>query len=194
MGKEPYSVGGHSAVRETEQNYSGLMKQNVLSTEMSIRRKKNEELHVFDSKGNYLMSFQGRGNSVRNIEGIPENSIITHNHPRALGRSGIQAIGNSFSADDIITAVTFNAKEIRAVTPTYTFSIKRPKSGWGVTISEVKRAFNKANQEVSHEFSSYVSGRSYSETAINRATVRHFHEINKRLAKRFGWTYSKKNS
>lgn len=197
MGKEPYTVGGNRAsAGETEKGYTRLMRENILSTERSIRRKKDEELHVFDSKGNFVKSFQGEGAGVNgvSISSIPENSILTHNHPRALGRKGVYSIGNSFSADDVNTAVTFNAKEIRAVTPTYTFSIKRPKNGWGASPAEATRAFNKIYDEVSREFGSYVSRRSYSYSAVSRAETRHFHEINKRLAKRFGWIYTKKKN
>ena len=194
MGKEPYTVGGNRAsAGETEKGYTRLMRENILGTERSIRRKRDEELHVFDSKGNFVRSIQGKDTKV-NVSNIPENSIITHNHPRALGRKGVYSIGNSFSADDINTAVTFNAKEIRAVTPTYTFSVKRPKKGWGATPYEVRRAFNEIYDEVSREFGSYVSRRSYSYSAVSRAETRHFHEINKRLARRFGWIYTKKKN
>ena len=50
MGKEPYTVGGHgTSVGETEKGYTRLMRENILGTERSIRRKKDEELHVFES-------------------------------------------------------------------------------------------------------------------------------------------------
>lgn len=197
MGKEPYTVGGHgTSVGETEKGYTRLMRENILGTERSIRRKKDEELHVFDSKGNFVKSFQGKGNKVQNIVDLPKNSIITHNHPRALGKSGIKAIGNSFSGKDVVLAVSSNAKEMRAVTPTYTFSIKRPKGGWGATPREVERAYRQIENQLTNEVrSGYLTGkRAYVDSSYDRATVTHYHKVMKRLAKRFGWSYTKKNS
>ena len=194
MGKEPYTVGGHgTSVGETEKGYTRLMRENILGTERSIRRKKDEELHVFDSKGNFVKSFQGKGNKVQNIVDLPKNSIITHNHPRALGKKGVMAIGNSFSLDDIKTAIWHNAKEIRAVTTTYTFSIKRPAKGyWGVSPREVQQAFREIEREVTGDRQRYIAKRNYGNSQLDRATITHYHEINKRLAKRFGWSYTKK--
>ena len=194
MSKEPYVVTGHNGA--TERGYTALMRQNILGTERSIRRRRDEELHVFDSRGNLVQSIQGKGAAVKFDGTLPENSILTHNHPRALGKSGIKAIGNSFSGQDIALAVSSNAKEMRAVTPTYTFSIKRPKGGWGVSASEVKKAYTQINNQLTNEVrSGYLTGRrSYSESSYDRATVTHFHNVMKRLSKRFGWSYTKKNS
>lgn len=49
-------------------------------------------------------------------------------------------IGNSFSLHDIEIAIKHNVREIRAVTPTYTYSISRPSRGWGITADKVESA------------------------------------------------------
>lgn len=194
MGKEPYMVTGHNGA--TEKGYNALMRQNILGTERSIRRRRDEELHVFDSKGNPVKAIQGKGAEVKFNGKLPENSILTHNHPRALGKSGIKAIGNSFSGKDVVLAVSSNAKEMRAVTPTYTFSIKRPKGGWGATPREVERAYRQIENQLTNEVrSGYLTGkRAYADSSYDRATVTHYHKVMKRLAKRFGWSYTKRNS
>ena len=191
MGKEPYMVTGHNGA--TEKGYNALMRQNILGTERSIRRRRDEELHIFDSKGNLVKAIQGKGAEVKFNDKLPENSILTHNHPRALGKSGIKAIGNSLSGKDVVLAVSSNAKEMRAVTPTYTFSIKRPAKGyWGVSPREVQQAFREIEREVTGDRQRYIAKRNYGNSQLDRATITHYHEINKRLAKRFGWSYTKK--
>lgn len=125
---------------------------------------------------------------------IPANSILTHNHPRSLGTNGIRRIGNSFSSDDIRSAIKVNAKEMRAVTPTYTFSVKRPKGGWGVSADVASKAFADANRTVSKQGHSYLTKTGWNESNIARAEVTHFHKVMKILAKKYGWDYSKKNN
>lgn len=179
----------------TEKGYNTKMVKNIVGMEQKYRRNKDETLHVFNSKGDIVSSIGGKGAQVViDIKKIPANSILTHNHPRALDKSGIRRIGNSFSIDDIRTAIRANAKEMRAVTPTYTFSIKRPKGGWGVSANEAEKAFANANRIVSKQGSNYLDRTKWSESSLARAEVTHFHKVVKILAKKYGWDYSKKNN
>ena len=178
----------------TEKGYTEAMRKAILGKENEIRKSKDEVLYAFSPRGEVRYVMQGNGAKVEgNPNNIPENSIIIHNHPRSLGASGILRIGNSFSATDLMTAVRRNAKEMRAVTPTYTFSMKRPKGGWKATPEEVRSAFNRIHWQTQDEFIRYVGKRGNSEAAIRRATVMHYHRVNQRLAKEFGWNYTKKN-
>lgn len=72
----------------TEQGYTAKMRRNILGTEKNIRTNKDESMHVFDSEGNKVLTFQGKGAGVavtkEQYDSVPENAIITHNHPRAL--------------------------------------------------------------------------------------------------------------
>lgn len=169
--------------------------QSVLSAERSIRMNRYESIIGIDDGGNILLKKRGgkTGVYVDISEGKKlKDAVITHNHPRALGKSGILAIGNSFSGEDLHLAVYYNAREIRAVTPTYTFSMKRPKGGWGVSPDKVIKEQRRISNEVRTEYMKYVLERKLSVTAADRAEVMHFHEVNKRLAKLFGWNYSKR--
>lgn len=188
---------------KTEEGYTARMRRNILGTEKNIRNYKDEQLHAFDEQGNKLHMVQGKGAEVRVYEAdkakIGENAIITHNHPRALGKSGVMAIGNSFSGADLNLAITMNASEIRAVTPTYTFSFKRPKGGWNATPKQVVRAYNRELSKVRTQYQDYVTrgetkygDKAWSERA-KRASITTAHAVNKALAKRFGWDYTKKN-
>ncbi len=179
----------------TEKGYNMKMVKNIVGMEQKYRRNKDETLHVFNSRGDIVSSIGGKGAQVVFKYGeIPANSILTHNHPRSLGESGIRRIGNSFSSDDIRTAIKTNAKEMRAVTPTYTFSIKRPNGGWGVSAEEATKAFANANRIVSKQGDNYLDKTKWRESSLARVEVTHFHKVMKILAKKYGWDYSKKNN
>lgn len=178
---------------KTERGYTRKMRENILGMESHYRNNKDETLHIYDSEGNIITSFGGKGAEVRfNSRGIPENTILTHNHPRSIGASGIMRIGNSFSKQDIVTAIRMNASEIRAVTPTYTFSLKRPSSGWGVTEKQLKSQFTRIYNNVYRSNRNYVWQRQNSITANNRASISTYHSVVKQLAKKYGWDYTKK--
>lgn len=147
----------------------------------------------FSQSGNLLKSVGGKGAQVAyDPKDIPANSILTHNHPRSLGATGIRRIGNSFSVQDIVSAVNVNAREIRAVTPTYTFSVKRPKGGWGGSAKQVGDAFMKAHKEVQSEMHAYLNKTGWSDDSIARAETTHYHRVMQKMAKKYGWSYSKK--
>lgn len=179
----------------TEQGYSNTMRKNILGTESSIRMNRDESMHVFDATGRKLTTVQGKGARVRfDSRTIPRDAIITHNHPRAIGRTGIMSFGNSFSRADVTSAAALNAREMRAVTPTYTFSIKRPKNGWGDPV-RIDRAYRRIEREVIRENQRYISKASGSRsgyTRSERSEATHYHSIITRLAKQMGWDYTKK--
>lgn len=179
----------------TEKGYTAKMVKNIVGMEQKYRRNKDETLHVFNNKGDIVASFAGKGAQVHfDTKKVPPNSILTHNHPRSLDASGIRRIGNSFSRDDIVSAVRTNAKEMRAVTPTYTFSVKRPKSGWGIAAGAVGKAFDAANRAVKKEKYTYLGKTGWGSSQIARAEITYLHKVMKRLSKKYGWDYSKKNN
>lgn len=103
------------------------------------------------------------------------------------------AIGNSFSKEDIMTAMEMNVKEMRAITPTYTFSIKRPKGGWNIgDMKSFKREYKKIEKAVDKGMREYMSQRGNSKTSIERAIATYYHKLNSELAKKYGWLYTKK--
>lgn len=178
----------------TEEGYTDKMKKNILGAEQKIRNNKDESAYVFDSKGNLVDITKGKGPEVNMARAtVPQDAIITHNHPRSIGTTGIRRIGNAFSSDDLNFAVYKNAKEMRAVTPTYTFSVKRPKGGWGDRTQIVKR-YNEISNKLINEGNRWLANSSYSiyDTRRTRLEVAHTDRIMKQLAKEFGWKYSKK--
>lgn len=112
-----------------------------------------ESAIAFDKTGKILFRKNGSESAVnfssselKQLEG----AIVTHNHPIRTGAdtSGLdknnplhqqtynemvqagQDIGLSFSAEDIALFSTYRLKEIRAVTPNYTYRMKPPTNGW----------------------------------------------------------------
>ena len=202
MARERSSSKAENAVRGevrtiggvTENGYSQSLKRSILSYEHNQRQEKNEAMAFYDDDGNLLGRIQGKGDKV-NIrkEDVPDKDLImTHNHPWALSQKGYMRIGSSFSMEDAVLAVKFNAKEIRAVTPTYTFSIKRSGDKWGVTQAAVKRAYARAQERVLSEGQDYSDRVGYSNTVNNRYTITYWHKVNKLVAKELGWKYTKK--
>lgn len=194
-GIRPHPSGRQGKVSKgaTEKGYNQQMVRNITLAERTIRNNRDESMFVFSPDGKLVRTFAGKGAQVKyDARQVPENSIITHNHPRSIGEKGVKAIGNSFSRADIVSAVSTNAKEIRAVTPTYTFSIKRPKGGWGGSPESIGKAFSKTSSEVEREMHGYLAKVGYNKAGIERAEATHFHRVMQKMAKQYGWDYSKK--
>lgn len=183
-------------VRGSSGNKSNSKQSRAIAVaEATISRNKYETAIAYDSKGNLLLNKKGGSRSVRftnsDIAKL-KDSVFTHNHPNALGEKGLRAIGNSFSHQDLTLAVNANVKEMRAVTPTYVFSVKRPKNGWGVSPRQVKAAHAKAEREVRRELDAYLNKFGRTQTTYDRANAVYHNRINKRVADKFGWKYSHK--
>ena len=178
----------------TENGYSAPLKRAILSYENSHRREEVEHIAVYDDEGNQLSHRKGTQDSVNLYpKDVPRESLIlTHNHPDGLFHDGVMSIGNSFSLEDMKLALKYNAKEIRAVTPSYTFSIKRNGDSWGVTSRQITKAFKAAEARVTAEGQSYADRIGFSKTVNERYHVTYFHKINKLVAKELGWNYTKK--
>lgn len=83
-----------------------------------------------------------------------KDSIITHNHPNAeLSGTMAGRIGLPLSPTDIRQAIKYDAKEIRAVTPNYTFSIRRPAGGWPKIPDDAYRKYESDFRQQNHSYS-----------------------------------------
>lgn len=179
-------------VRGVSNRTSGLVV-SLREEENSIRNNTYETGVVLDSDGKVLLKKKGDDGQVtftgREIS-LMKDKILTHNHPS--GNKDRYSIGHAFSGDDYAASVECNLKELRAVTKGYTFSMKRPKRGWGATPSEVKQAHTKIWTEHVKEAGRYV--RNYKgdrKTAMARADIVISHRVAKDMAKKFGWVYTR---
>ena len=166
----------------------------ITNTENEIRLNKSFETGVlFDRNGNVVIDKRGAKYSVAFTDeecAKMKDCVFTHNHPRgwqepekSLGR-----IGNSFSPADMYLAIAHNISEMRAVTPNYTFAMKRPEEGWGITISKFEKLVNRENNKLRVEFTARINNNTLSPTM---ASVVHYHILWKRISEKMGWNYTK---
>ena len=166
----------------------------ITNTENEIRLNKSFETGVlFDRNGNVVIDKRGAKYSVEFTDeecAKMKDCVFTHNHPRgwqepekSLGR-----IGNSFSPADMYLAIAHNVSEMRAVTPNYTFAMKRPEEGWGITISKFEKLVNRENNKLRAEFTARINNNTLSPTM---ASVVHYHILWKRISEKMGWSYTK---
>lgn len=166
----------------------------VSDVESNIRQNKSYETGVlFNKDGNIVIDKRGRSRSVQFTKDeclLMNDGIFTHNHPGAWGyaENDIMRIGNSFSIQDIALAVGNNLAEMRAVTPNYTFSMKRPDGSWGISVEELMKLYNDENRNLRLEFTRRINKGTLT---ISQASATHFHILWKRLSKKLGFDYSK---
>lgn len=166
----------------------------VSDVESNIRQNKSYETGVlFNKDGNIVIDKRGKSRSVQFTKDeclLMNDGIFTHNHPGAWGyaENDIMRIGNSFSIQDIALAVGNNLAEMRAVTPNYTFSMKRPDGGWGISVEELMMLYNDENRNLRLEFTRRINKGTLT---ISQASATHFHILWKRLSKKLGFDYSK---
>lgn len=152
----------------------------VLAAERTIRGDGIETAFVFDRKGNVLKMVKGTSNSVA-IGKVPKDSVVTHNHPSNA----------SFSPADIMTAIGLDMAEIRAVGKTYTYSLTRPKKGWGDPAKAIAE-YNKASKEAKVEVDAFFyRGIAMGLDRSKGANLLLPHLEMKKFAKTMGWEYTK---
>lgn len=165
----------------------------VEKTENEIRMNKKFETGVaYNKNGDVIIDKRGAAYSVEFTKEECQkmkDCIFTHNHPRGWGypENSLGRIGNSFSTADISFAVRNDLSEMRAVTPIYTFIMKRPEAGWG-DYDKVMAVINKENEKLRKEFGKRIDEGTLT---INQANATHFHILWKRVSEKLGWIYSK---
>lgn len=130
-----------------EPDTSTPLKKAIIDVENEIRNDELETGAAFNSDGVILFKRQGLPDQVTLTDhelNLLNNSVFSHNHPK----------GMPFSIADIRMAITYNIKEIRAVTPYLRYSMY-PKNQWCgkaaliATINDVSLDANKfVNEQV----------------------------------------------
>ena len=178
--------GGGIARGETEAGYSAAMARSVLKAESEIKGEKNEHVVIFNDDGSVSFTKEGTRGGVTYDGRKSTDKVMTHNHP------GPDA---PFSSSDLRDAVKFNQKEVRAVSRNYTYSMKRPKGGWGdVKPDAVMRTYSQVKRQVAKEWApkfDKVAGGAPMRKEYFKSQI----EVQRRVAKKYGWDFSyKKNS
>lgn len=174
--------GGGGGIGATERGFSKALASSIVAHEKSIMGNNYETLKVFDENGNVTYEKVGGPNSVAYHGLKTVNMVVTHNHPN----------GSSFSGADLKNAVNMNQKEIRATGKDFTFSMKRPATGWGTTGRSVMTKFNKLYKEASVTYHKQKTGNAEKDRKL---FIKLTSDISAKMAKHYGWTYTvKKNS
>ena len=203
--------GVHTITQKTDRSYQrdtdkGLNRQEaytVNKVESQIRNRKTEKGYIIGSDGKIIgESVKGTSHNAKfYTKDLKKDSIVTHNHPTEGANSGLYGtmagrIGVPLSPADIKMAVKNDLKEVRAVTPTYTWSLRRPKNGWGDR-QEIERALSRYNLDISIKAQNYAwkqapKTRQRAMEVTDRANVGTQYSEMKDLAKRFGWEFTRR--
>ncbi|WP_285829114.1 phage portal protein family protein [Bacteroides acidifaciens] len=206
-GSHPYIKDADKKAQEAVENF---LNKNILNTvgnekttrkvtaiENEIRMNKSHETGmVIDKNGKVIIDKRGEAFQVQFTDSeclLMKDNIMTHNHPRGWGQpeKSLGRIGSSFSIEDLTLAVGNDVAEIRAVTPHYTFSMKRPKSGWGVTVKELKMVYMANELKLRDQFMKRIKKNTLTPSQANAT---HFHLLARQIAKQYNWTYEKKKT
>ena len=166
----------------------------VSDVEADIRMNKGFETGVcVNVNGEIVIDKRGASNQVSFTQEeckLMKDCIFTHNHPGAwqYPENNLLRIGNSFSVQDVCLAIANDLAEIRAVTPNYTFSIRRPANGWNINFQDLVKDYEETNNILYMEFSDRIGKGTLT---IGQASSSHFHILWKRLADKYGLEYRK---
>lgn len=210
---------GERADRQINAGHSRGLDVALARTEARIRNLKEERIYAFDENGKELAhSTTGTSKNTFLPRGNYKDAILTHNHPQAWmnGKGLGERVGTTFSADDLILAAVNNAKEIRAVTRGgYTFSIKRPKTGWKISKEDTPTIRKKYEEKTLRTYQKYNKAkgdrgeRQYRESETRfkypfddkyetqfyeRNNINSFHQAMKELSKEYGFGYTRKRT
>lgn len=150
-----------------------------------LLRQRSEVMTIIGKNGQILDSVTGTFGNVHFDDEIAKkikDNIITHNHPRSIGKKGLLGIGRSLSDDDMFTAIKCDARSIVAETQLYRYTATRNGNSWSVSAQELKKRYAEVFDELFDEYKKQLS--------VGDRTILLQHLTMKRLSKEFGFTYS----
>ena len=198
-----------SYLRDTEKGLNRQESFRVSQLEGKIRNRKTEKGYIVGANGQIIgESIKGTSHKAKFLISDMKNSrdaILTHNHPTEGADSGLYGtlagrIGVPFSGQDLKLAAQYDLKEVRAVTPTYTYSIRRPKGGWG-DIFKIERAMRSYTLRAGTGAQTYaikqglyssVLPRRRQQEISDRANVGTQYSLLKQIAKELGWEFTRR--
>lgn len=179
-----------SIIRNERQMFLSVIKQK----EDEIMSRVTEKAYIIDDNGSVIL--EKTSNSVDSVGfnrlelDLMNNNTLLHNHPLHAGTENtfMGRIGVSFSRQDIKTAINNNVKEMRVVTPTYQFIMKRPAEGWPLIHTAVDDIFDMGNAlftEMDVMLKNGLTTEAQANTLFN-------HILWKRYSSKIGAEYTKK--
>ena len=154
-----------------------------------LSRQKYEKIVVLNSSGKKAFEIQGTSAEVSfsDEQGLRmKDKIVMHNHPYGLqfAENDLRRVGNSFSGDDVYSAVKFDMSAIIAISPRYRYELYRPSKGWGVDCETIMAEYDKMYCNLCAEYVNQIH-------SSRRIMMQHL--TMKKLAKTYGLEYKKIN-
>lgn len=172
-----------TSLHDTTDKWAKEAKEELLLDERSLISREKETAIVYSSDGKFL--FQKRGtvdtvnftkSEIKKMSGC----IVSHNHPS----------GGSFSADDIALLANSKIAELRAITASGVYYMRRP-SKWPkdvITLEDIKKARNKLATDIKRKYNLLYKQGKITKTERFWYTS---HEVNKRFSEKYGIEYGK---
>lgn len=176
---------------------TAAQRKSVENFENKHRNYKTERVAAIGKDGRILgQSKSGKRNNTSLPLGNYKDAVITHNHPGAM-HGNTTRYGSSLTAPDIRTAAANDAAEIRAVGGSYTYSIRRPKSGWPSNMGQFHKEWMSRWNATQADAAKYIkSGNGHNDIMrrYRRSNTMAAHQINKDLAKKYGLEYTRRKT
>lgn len=145
-----------------------------------------EKLHLYDRTGKFVAEIIGDEKGVtipRELVPLVNGGFTVHWHPPEK-----RQFFESFSADDIVAAVSENEAETFVASQNYLYSM-RPTRGWTIELLEkILKLYDRYEKDIEHELKEKLFRNKMSWAEI-RDTARH--EIWKRIARKLGLSYKR---
>lgn len=173
----------------------GTPESKIRDVEQGIRYGSKETGVLLNPQGDVIFRKGGKERQVsftRDEVAKMKDNVITHNHPTSMTAKGAYRLGSPFSMDDMSLAVRADVREIRAVSPHgYTYSMKRPKGGWGTDWITVRAEYAKIKKKAKRKTDAYLKKAGWAPHNVERANLMLGHDICRMMSEKFGWIYTR---
>jgi hypothetical protein len=146
---------------------------------------------VFDEHGRQLFRRRGTRQFVRfpgDDVALLAGATVVHNHPADVGETD-EAL--TVSLTDLVFAVRYDVRQVRAVTPGWRFVVTRPDTGWPADETIVAEVYSETRAEVEAEFRLAVTLGTMTDEDAARLL---YHEVMRRVASWGGFVYVKERT
>lgn len=222
------------AKRDTDSGMTPAQAKSVKAFEDKVQKQKTERVAVIGPNGEVMAQSKKGTRNRTELYTSPfvdySDAVLTHNHPthEMTGTNLAGRVNNPFSANDIKTTVSINAKELRIRSGGgYIYSLRRNGDTWGVSADAIANELQRLSKKYVQE--NFDGRRKVAQAALNeemrtnpratmlallsqqskrknktytpsqqvnnaRANVAGQHRAMKELAKKYGWTYTRRKA
>lgn len=189
---------GEARLRTKGNINSGLTKAQeaaVTKTENRLRNLRTERSVVIGKDGREVFKSTSGSRKRTGVYAVPD-SVITHNHPSSV-RGSSTRYGSSLSGADGFAAIHFNASEVRAVSGSHTYSLRRPATGWPVNARQYQSEWDAARKKHSATLDNYIREAKDAndlKRRLQRANTLMSHMATKDVARKYGMEYTRRRT